>query len=337
MSMFYNTIILAYPMDNAIEIMQDGGKKDTIPSIGLLDLLYRLAFTLFNKLLGIMQFPHLSDDKQWGGLWNVVKGCFDLLLAFAMPIAVILFIVAIYKAVISKPPEEQPKQFLSEALRFIFIIFIISNLFNFMTCTTQITDSVTDKIMNLDGMNPTNKDHKEYEFDYEKSTIKAAVDKTGKISTETLTKGTVLDFFGEIFSFIFLFFGGIGTILVFAAGAYEIAKVTIERILKPLVMIPFSTILIGFGACEGHSERMISHYGKKVLGFCLSGVFIIVALKMGAVLTTMKLFSSCTPNGIEDSSGLVGAIAGILQANLPVLITTGIVKSADTFMDKIFA
>ena len=318
-------------------------------SIDLLEKLYKVAFGLLNNLLKAMEFPHVSErsDGNWVKLWDAAHGCFEIMYDVATPVATIFFLIAIYKAVVSKPPEEQPKKFLEEALRYIFIIFIISNLFNFLTLITKSADDVTDAIMDVQTMNPsvgdpkTDAKYKVYDISYYGSPIEKTITKFSSTDKDShkikdYEKKKISEFFCDMFEYIILFFGGLGTIIVFGVAGYTIVMATIERVIKPLAMLPFSTIVVGMGACAGSGERTVAQFTKKLIGFSLSGVFIIMALKFGSVTANMKLFDINTALNLKEGS-LMAAIAGILHVNLPVIMTTGLVKSSENFMDKMFA
>ncbi len=339
---------------------------------GFLVDLYDKAFELFRLLLCLMQFPSIASNEplenvlaypppppdatedivarkaaeaaiKWQSVWNVVKECFDALSAITIPIATIFFIIAIYKAVISKPPEEQPKQFFQEALHYVIIIFISVNLFTFLTEITRFSEDVTARICNY----TTGEDLAEELLRYDSPAgqdgsfwtkgldiIKKGIEQVPNPQFKDLAEGNLLDFCEKIFTFLLFFLGGLVTLLVFVSSGFTIVMATIQRIVKPLIMIPFSTIVVGLGACSGEGERMVWHYVKSFLGYCMSGVFIIMAIKMGLSLANLDLFNL---EGVVSSTDyFMSALVALFRVNLPIVITTGLVKSADTFMDKIF-
>ncbi|MCR4567804.1 MAG: type IV secretion system protein [Pseudobutyrivibrio sp.] len=327
-------------------VQGNGSNATTVDSISLLERLYRLAFDVFNNLIKAMEFPRLTEsDGKWVNLWNAAKGCFDIMFGVAIPIASIFFMIAIYKTVVGKPPEEQPKQFVVDTLRYAFIIVIVSNLFNYLTLIINITDEVTNTLLEIKEMDPTSTDdeikYKDYDVRYDESPIKKVVDRYSitdkeKHSITSYEDKSVLDFFCDLFEYIILFFGGLATIIIFGVAGYTIVKTTIERIIKPLAMLPFSVIVIGMGVCSGDGERSVVNFIKKLLAFCLSGVFIIMAVKIGSLVARMSLFDLTNKLKISETN-ILAAIAGIFNVNLPVILTTGLVRSSENFMDKVFA
>ncbi len=330
-------------------VIGNGSNASGVDTISLLEKLYKLAFNLLNNILKLMDFPNITESNSkgnWYCLWEASKVCFNEMLNVAIPIATIFFIIAIYKSVVSKPPEEQPKEFFIEAVRYMFIIFIISNLFNMLTLITEAADGVTDAVLNYKDFNPkvaandTGQKYADYGIDYDNSTIKAYLNKfcvedKDSHNIKKYEDKNVLDFFVDMFQYIFLFFGGLATLLIFGVAGYTIVMSTIQRIVKPLAMLPFSTIIVGMGACSGDGERAISNFVKKLIQHCLSGVFIILALKMGSLLARMDLFDVGSKWAIGEKN-ILWAFAGILNVNLPVILTTGLVKSSETFMEKVF-
>ncbi len=304
--------------------------------------LYEKAFDLFQALIEVMQFPCLTQGNsrpEWHEIWIAAKGCFDLLKDITIPIATIFFIIAIYKTVISKPPEEQPKQFLVEALRFIMILFIAGNLFTILSLITEFSENLTNAVLNLCG--GTKIENSKFWTDG-LATIKNAIvenEKNGNPKFSELIEGDIVVFCEKIFVFLSYFLGGLVTLLVFGSSGFSIVMATIHRIIKPLIMIPFSTIVVGLGACSGEGERMMWHYAKSFLGYCMSGVFILMAVKMGLSLASLDLFnlSEVVKNPTTEGDRLMAALVALFRVNLPVVITSGLVKSADSFMEKIFS
>ncbi|MCR4567802.1 MAG: hypothetical protein K5769_07105 [Pseudobutyrivibrio sp.] len=315
----------------------------------LLTDLYEKAFEIFKIFLSLMQFPALAGDgagaaadanqKDWHDVWDVAKTCFDALKGITIPVATIFFIIAIYKSVISKPGEEQPKQFLLEAIRFVIILFITENLFTILSLITEFSEQLTSAVLAENG---GNKVEKSTFWDDGIKVILAAIsnnEKEGNPKFSDLINGDILVFCEKIFTFLVYFLGGLVTLLTFVSSGYTIVMATVQRIVKPIIMMPFSTIVIGIGAASSEGERMIWHYAKSFLGYCLSGVFILMAVKMGLSLAGLDLFNlpGVVPEPKEEGEFVMSAIVALFRVNLPVLITAGLVKSADSFMDKIFA
>ncbi len=332
-------------------VIGDGSNAQTLEPIHLLEKLYRLSYKLFNHLLNVLDFPHVTGRvavsntgkviktglaaakaQNYGSLWNVVKSYFDVMLVIAIPIATVFFIIGIYNSVINNPPEEQVKHFMMDTIRFAMVLVITANLFNALTSITEITEDITDKI--IETGEPANNEL--YNYSYDDSPIKAAIDRRDShpVNLKKLTQGHALVFFDSIFEYITLFLGGLLSILTFATSAFAIVMATIQRIVKPLMMLPFSTIVIGMSACSGEGERTFTHFIKNILNFCLSGVFIVMAIKIGAKIATMNLIHL----GYNfRTNSAIAAIAGVVNMNLPVVITTGLVKASDGFMGKIFS
>ncbi|GEM_PF-2008248 len=308
---------------------------------------------LFNSATNAFESV-LGDGLKWRNLWYIAKDCFTALESITIPIATIFFLISIYKAVISKAPEEQPKEFLLESIRFILIIFISTNLFTILTYITTFSEDLTDAVYAQQQQDTTLSKYTSAGGDPNTGpdfwtqgmkTITDAIKKNEESGDanptfKDLMDGDIIRFCEKIFTYLLYFLGGIATLLVFASSGYTIVMTTIQRIIKPLIMMPFATIVVGIGASSGEGERMMWHYAKSFLGFCLSSVFILMAIKMGLSLADVDLFklSDVMSTDInDDGDRLMLALIALFRVNLPVVITTGLVKSADSFMEKIFA
>ncbi|MCR5196583.1 MAG: hypothetical protein K6D38_09695 [Pseudobutyrivibrio sp.] len=301
--------------------------------------LYKWAFTLFDNLVQMVEFPNVTEEGvilqdggssiegfqvQWYRLWLAVKDCFEMLQCFIIPIATIFFIIAIFKSVTSKPADEQAKELLFNVLRFVAIALISTKLFDIIEWVVKLTEAITDAVY----LRPTiGRDF----FDNGLNTIYDAISKYSTPTLKDLVKGEILAFCESIFMYVIYFLGGLATMVIFIKSGFSIVSAAVERIVKPLLMIPFSTIIIGMGVCSGEGERTVRNFFKCLLEYCLSGIFIVVALRLGAKLTAMDLFNINASGEIPD---IVKAIYALFRINLPIVITSGLVKSADSFMDK---
>ena len=137
--------------------------------------------------------------------------------------------------------------------------------------------------------------------------------------------------FSSVICFLVYLLGGIVTILIYAGSGISIISVAFQRIIKPLIILPFSTIVLGIGACSGEGERVMWHYGKTFFGYCISGAFIILAISLGTILG-----QNIVPADNLGAADFVGALLGIASLNITVIATTGLVKSVDSIVAKTF-
>ncbi len=319
----------------------------------ILDKMYNLAHKLFDHLLGVLDFPHVTGrtaangvtthqamqttakavNNDYSKLWPVAKSYFDILLDVAIPIATLFFIIAIYNAVVSTPPEEHPKRFIMNTIRYAVVIVVATNVFNILTCVTEITEDATDAVLEATQPASTN----DYKFTYDdNSPIRQAIKRRSSkpIDIKKFTQGKVLVFLDSVFEYVTLFLGAVLTLISFAVSAFTIAMAGIQRIVKPLMMLPFSTIVVGMSACEDEGERTLMNYLKALLSFCMSAVAIVISIKIGAALSSLNLIH--LGKGLPGKS-TVAALAEVVNINLPVVITTGLVKSSEGFMNKVFS
>ncbi len=314
-----------------------------------LSSLYKWAFSFYKTLLDMMQFNGVTDagtvflfgtvkdpnnmksagdcQAQWHEIWNLVKIFFEALLNLSIPIATVFFLIAIYKSVITKPADEQAKELVVNIIRYVVILVLSLHLFDIMEWLTKLTESITSTFSS--GHYNANKQFLQSGLNEINSALKAY----SPPSVKSLFDGNVREFCDAIFTYVLYFLGGLLTIVVFVGAGYSMLMATINRIVKPIMMVPFSAIVLGMGVCSGEGERMIWRFARNFIGLCLSGVFILIVLKFTPYLEKIPLFQFTKLAGNSPESK---AIMAIFQINLPVVLTAGLVKSADIFMSKIF-
>ncbi|MCR4567801.1 MAG: hypothetical protein K5769_07100 [Pseudobutyrivibrio sp.] len=310
----------------------------------LLESLYKWAFNFYKTFLDMMQFPRVTKQGvifdfgngktqgdfqfQWHHIWALVKSFFDSLLEFTIPIATVFFIIAIYKSVISKPADEQAKELVVNVIRYAVILVVSLHLFEIMEWFMKLMEDITFSFYS--GHKQTNKDF----FNSGLGTINAALNGYEPPSVWDLFQGKFRPFCDSIFTYVLYFLGGLLTLYTFVSSGYSMLMVSIHRIFKPIMMVPFSTIILGIGTCSGEGDRMLWRFFKNLLGLGLSGVFILIALKIGSYIEGKDLFANLTT--VAGKSSEAKAIVALININIPVVLTTGLVKSADSFMGKIF-
>ncbi len=315
----------------------------------LLEMLYKWAFDFYKTLTDMMQFSGVTTQGvkfelsnfdaskgdgvmndfqiEWHSLWDLVKTFFESIEVFTIPIATLFFVIAIYRSVITKPADAQAKELVVNIVRYVAILVISLHLFDIVEWLTRLTEQIT--LSFYAGHKETNKEF----FIKSLNIINAALDAYKPPSLSNLFSGDIGVFFENLFVYVLYFLFALLTLSVFVASGFSMLMATINRIVKPLLMAPFSAIVLGIGACSGEGERMLWRFARNYIGLCLSGVFIIIALRFAPILETINLFDL---NLIAGESQVSKAIMAVLSINLPVVFTAGLVKSADTFMGKIF-
>ena len=132
--------------------------------------------------------------------------------------------------------------------------------------------------------------------------------------------------------YILFFMAGVITVLIMISSGLAVIGIAYQRIIKPLIMIPFSTIVLGMSCCSDEGSKMMWSIGKTFLGFCISGAFMMLALYMGSLIST-ELLGDVVGSVENDIS--VGIVT-IVRFNMGALIITGLLKSMDAMVQKSF-
>lgn len=97
----------------------------------------QIAMTLFTT----------SPKSAGGGApYTTVHNIFNSISNATIPIAAVFFIIALYKTVISAPPEQQAKRFMMDAVRYCMILFLSANIWNIMGYVMSFSDGITNQI-----------------------------------------------------------------------------------------------------------------------------------------------------------------------------------------------
>ena len=92
--------------------------------------LYNASFTIWNTLMGLAMtlFSTSPTTAAGGSPYGTVHTLYNSISAATIPIATCFFVIAIYKSVVTSPPEQQAQRFLMDAVRYCIILFVAAHL-----------------------------------------------------------------------------------------------------------------------------------------------------------------------------------------------------------------
>ena len=137
-------------------------------------------------------------------------------------------------------------------------------------------------------------------------------------------KQLILDFFVWLMFCVLAFIVALVMVVLYVSSGITIISCAYQRILRPLVMIPFSTITVAMAAGSGESERVTTSYIRSFIGLCISGAFMVVCVKLGiAIINGSPILSA--GGGDRLQTFLFSAV----RFSVMPLITAGLVKNVD--------
>ena len=292
--------------------------------------LFRVAALCWNTFIDISidMFTTSPKTAAGGQLYSTAKTFYDAIVGCTVPLATLFFIIAIYKEVISSPPEHQVRRFLQDALKYIIVLYLSTQLWTVMGYIIEFADGITSSVT---------VSVEECHINMEDSDLFAQIDameEDDTVEEPDILGGAIMNWFKNLMAsigstMVFLVVGVV-TILVMVAAGISIISVAFQRIIKPLVIMPFGAIVLGIGSCSGEGTRMMWHFGKNFLGFCLSGAFMVLAIKLGNTLSIYMLSSA-----ISAESDFQNALVMAIQMNVTVLVISGLCKAMDGIVAKV--
>lgn len=284
--------------------------------------LYQSAFTVWNTLmkLAITLFTTSPGSAAGGGPYSTVYSFYSAISDATVPIATVFFIIAIYKTVISSPPEQQAQRFLMDALRYCIILYISANMWNIMGDVMNFCDGITSKFGSTTNYTLS------VSGDLERIIDECMVFPSFSISG---------DWIGEFFSYagygFFFFISGIILLFIMVASCMSIISSGFQRILKPLIILPFAGIAIALGAGGHDISRSLVQYIRTFFGYCISGALMVICIKVGVSLcTTFVSFS------FSGNSDIERCILITVQAAITPIVIAGMVKACDSMAQRMF-
>lgn len=280
----------------------------------MIEKIYSTAYAIWNYFIGIAMTLFTTSPKVAnGGIYATTYTLYRAIANIAVPIAIVFFLIAIFKDVLATPADQQIRKFASDALKFTVMIGILINLWTIMGYIMQIADGVTSSFASVTTGS--------YEFS-PSSDLGVAITSLENID----------GFWTRLTARAILLVGSFATFGVIIGASFSIVSCSFQRIIKPLVVLPFSSIAVAMGSGSNHdTNRIMVSYLKTFFGFCISGAFMVVCVKLGASLSDGLV--AFDMNSLGDLERVI--FISVQNAVTPLVIA-GLVKGADSMIAKMF-
>ena len=221
---------------------------------------------------------------------------------------------------------------LNDALKFTIMIGILANLWDVMGYVMQIADGVTDRIAGYGAASYMMSMSADMQM-----TISEAENLAPTTEIHVLSFGSdLINFVKELISIVMakllFFIASLISLIVIVASCLSILSSSYQRILKPLLILPFSSITVAMASGSGEAARVTTSYLKTFFGFCISGAFMVICVKLGVALTAGGL--------IAFDISAMGTTQKMLFMSVQNMITpiviAGLIKSVDSVIGRFF-
>lgn len=304
--------------------------------------IYSVAYSIWNYLISIV-FPMLKQDPTNAfaveykaiNAYEGIKIVYDGIRSALLPLLFIFFLIRIIKTLLSAPWEHIYKKALQSFLRFVIIIVIVNNLWNINTKAIKIVSAFNnDLIVRVDGSGTEGQKVNE-----QKDVNEIMDDGGGGGTNYELTIPEEMDSllkecdkysffdFGEMTLLLLVLFGGIGTLGVIVSSCFTIIRTVYTRLLKPLIMLPFSGIIVAMSAGTEKMGQSVYTFYKQLFIYCLSGAVIAISIYMMKFLLQVTI-------PVSTSNAAIKLMILSLQNILAPVIVTSLVKEADQLMNR---
>lgn len=288
--------------------------------IDVVKALYNCSFTIWNTLMKIAMTLFTTSPKTAAGgtPYSTVHTLFTAISDATVPIATVFFLIALYKTVVSAPPEQQAQRFLMDALRYCIILFVAANMWKIMGYVMDFADGITAKMGTTSGYKLTMN-----------SDLESIIDSTLKLPDFELSGEWFSGVWTTIGCSLLFLIAGLVMVFIMVASCISIISAGFQRILKPLVILPFAGIAIAMGAGGHEISRSLVQYLKTFFGFCISGALMVICVKTGVTLCT-----SLVNFDLSGASNIYKCVLITVQSAITPIVIAGLVKGTDSMVQR---
>ena len=287
----------------------------------LIQGIYNVGYSIWNYLIDIaVSLFVTSPTAANGSVYATTHTLFLAISSISLPISVVFFLLAIIKDVMSTPSEQQLSQLMNDSMKFGVMVGILANLWAIMGYVMQIADGITADLAISAN----------YDLALSSDLINIIIEATTLPTFDFTHIGeSIGDIIGFIFTVLLFFLTSLATLVIIIASAISIISCGFQRILKPLVIMPFASVTVAMATGSGEASRVTSQYIKTFFGLCLSGAFMVIYVNLGVALSNgLIVFDYASLTTFEKV-----LFISVQNAITPIIIS-GLVKSADTIIGK---
>lgn len=284
--------------------------------------IYEAAYSIWNMLMDIAMtlFTTSPMDASGGALYDTVHVLFTSIADISTLLCTLFFLYSVVKTIDTSPPEQVTERLMMEFVKFAVVVAVVLNLWTLLGGIMQITDGITSKFAAEDYT---------LEVSDALETVLQSLDDSkpeAALSAEFFT--AMMAYIGN---WLLCFFGGIATLLVVIGASVSIISCGFQRIIKPLVSIPFATVTVSMASGSPEEQRVAYNYVKSFIGLCLAGALMVVCVNLGATLSSGLITFS------TDDLSLTEQIIYIsVQNAVSPIVIAGLVKSAEGILNRWF-
>ena len=295
----------------------------------MIQKIYETAFDIWNSLITVAMtlFNTSPLEASSGTLVSAISPVYTVLLDIGLITALLFFLIAIIKETMSAPPGQQIQRMFLSAIRYGVILGILAKLWEIMKIIIQITDYITSASAGTADVSLSLADDA-------KTLITNYFTNTPDFDWLDIA-GSIANWFTYAMMSILFFILSIVTLFIVIASVISIISSAFQRILKPLVIMPFGAIMVAAGAGTGDSERAMWSYLKTFIGFCLSGAVMVICIRLGVTLCngisiTGTVDVTSTDTGVLTQSMLYLTV----QTAVTPIVVAGLIKSVDSIIAR---
>ncbi len=289
---------------------------------GVVKALYNAAFGIWNALIEVAMTLFTTSPKSAAGSgpYLISQQIFNAISDATIPIATVFFIIALYKTVVSSPPEQQAQRFLMDTLKYCMILFIAANLWSIMGYIIDFSDGITGRISATSGYTLSmNGD------------LEDIIEDCLELPDFELSGEWFSDLWSVVGCSLVFMLAGLILIFIMVASCMSIISCAFQRILKPLIILPFAGIAVAMGAGGHDISRSMFQYMKTFFGFCISGAVMIIAIKTG-----VRLCTNLVNINLAGTSDIYKCIMITVQSAITPIVISGLVKGSDSMISRMF-
>lgn len=284
--------------------------------------IYEAAYSIWNMLMDIAMtlFTTSPMDASGGALYETVHTLFTSIADISTLLCTLFFLYSVIKTIDVSPPEQVTERLKMEFVKFAVVVAVVLNLWTLLGGIMQITDGITSKFAAEDYT---------LEVSGTLETVLQSLDDSkpeASFSAEFFT--AMMAYIGN---WLLCFLGGMATLFVVIGASVSIISCGFQRIIKPLVSIPFATVTVSMASGSPEEQRVAYNYVKSFLGLCLAGAMMVVCVKLGATLS-----SGLIAFNTEDLSLTEQIIYISVQNAVTPIVIAGLVKCAEGILNRWF-
>ncbi len=304
----------------------------------IIAILYEMGMDVWNIIVGTAMTYFSLDPANdtvpgFTDQISLIKDLTGSISSLVTPLVALLFILAIIRECTGVSNDMLPRVVAMSVVKYLIALALVSSPLWVMQNVSSAASGVTGLVSGKTTGDAYKMDSDLIDMEGVKADIDKNIESIPGIAEIITTDTTWGDFFGGAMSVVVAYFiflvTGVAFIFIAIVCSLSVLNIALHRILKPLIILPFTAIALAAAAGGPEEHRITFSFIKTYVTFILTGAAMLICISFGSGLALM------IAEPLKEMGEEFNSIGTVLASSLSMLVTPIMISSLVAGSDRL--